>query len=86
MSRQAANGVDRSCDTDGFAPQADVFCPVDQAASQRSPCLEAGNDDMTFTPPDIVLQVLFDPAPAALATAGPTNVASMAPAPGYLPL
>ena len=70
MSRQTANGMHGSRDTYLLSPKTNMPGPVHQGATRGSPCLETGNDKMALPAPDIVLEMMPDPATGTHPAAG----------------
>ena len=62
MGGKAADRVDLGSDGDGLAENGHFSGSIDQAASQCSECLKAGDHHSAFTARQVFAQLVFDPA------------------------
>jgi hypothetical protein len=69
MRGQAPDRVDLRRDLDRLVPEPHVLGTVDEPPAERALCLEADEHDVTLGAPEVVLQVLHDPAAVAHAAA-----------------
>ena len=75
--------MDTRRDSNGFTPQADVLRAIDERAPERTPGLETGDDHIAFTTPDVVFQMVLDPAATAHTASGDDDRAGVNPVQGH---